>query len=448
MWTRLARGVSRRVNLAWWLETLLAPLIISSLAGACLLLFLRREFPATPSWQLAGGVAAVLTLVAGIVWLAARRRFETPDQSMVRIEAAMHLRNRLSAAKAGVIPWPDAPAEVDAGVRWNPKRFCIPTFLSLAVLAASLWIPLSSPASTKTPPEEPLSWQEIASDLDRFEQEQVVEKPYIEEVRKQLEELRSRDEEEWFSHSSLEASDELKRKHEAEKLRTERDLTRAEKALQGLQQKDASPAERERLQNEFEQAVQGLQQGAMKPNEKLLEQLKNMDPGQLGQLSKEQMQQLQDSLKKNAEGLCNKPGDGQGDEWLDELMSGDGQKGQGKGEGQGEGNGKDGEPGGDGLGKGGPGPGGGSDPDVLGERSKDVDPGKNEALQAKDLSRSLPGDLLELQDGEHDVDKTPTGPKAGGTAKDTGIGGDRVWRDSLDPSEQRALKRYSDTRKP
>ena len=64
------------------------------------------------------------------------------------------------------------------------------------------------------------------------------------------------------------------------------------------------------------------------------------------------------------------------------------------------------------------------------------------ALEAKDLSRAAPGDLLELQDGEHDVDRSDSKPTAGGDTRALGKGGDRVWRDSLDPDEQRVLKRF------
>jgi hypothetical protein len=68
--------------------------------------------------------------------------------------------------------------------------------------------------------------------------------------------------------------------------------------------------------------------------------------------------------------------------------------------------------------------------------------GDLEALEAKDLSRSLPGDLLQLQDGEHDVDKSAAGTAAGGGINSTGAGGDRVWKESLDPEEQKALKKF------
>jgi hypothetical protein len=51
-------------------------------------------------------------------------------------------------------------------------------------------------------------------------------------------------------------------------------------------------------------------------------------------------------------------------------------------------------------------------------------------IDPKDLSRALPGDLLELQDGKHSVDQKATSLSAGGQAI-KGTGGDRVWKESL-----------------
>jgi hypothetical protein len=79
---------------------------------------------------------------------------------------------------------------------------------------------------------------------------------------------------------------------------------------------------------------------------------------------------------------------------------------------------------------------------VLGEEKEKLETGDLESLEAKDLSRSLPGDLLQLQDGEHQVDENATSDGDGGSVGNAGTGGDRVWRESLDPEEQRALKKF------
>ena len=65
-----------------------------------------------------------------------------------------------------------------------------------------------------------------------------------------------------------------------------------------------------------------------------------------------------------------------------------------------------------------------------------------EGLKSRDLNRTLPGDLLQLMDGEHEVREDKIGIRAGGEATNEGQGGDRVWKDSLLPDEKKALKQF------
>ncbi len=442
-WTRHAAAVARKINLAWWIQTLSTPLVTVGLVGACVLLLIRRELPDSPAWVLGVSAFGTVALLAGIAWLVARRRFEKPEQSLVRIEASMRLRNALSAAKAGVAPWPELPPKVDAGVEWNWQRVLVPPFAALLFLTAGLFFPVSARTNPEVGKDEPLAWGNLQSDLERLNEEETIDETYIEEMKKKLEELRSQEEEEWFSHSSLEATDSLKKEHSAEVEKLERELAQADKALGNLEKNAGgmSAAEKDRLLNQFDQALQGLQNGALKPNSKLLEQLKQLDPKNLGQLPPEQLQQLRDAMKKAGQACkdCQGgSGGGQGDEWLDELLDGEGEGQCEGGEGDKEGDGKDGK----GAGKGGVDRGPGHAPGMLGAEGKKLDTGDLTGLESKDLSRSLPGDLLQLQDGEHDVDKSAVGPRAGGATGATGDGGDRVWKDALDPDEQKALKKF------
>jgi hypothetical protein len=442
-WTRQAATVSRKINLAWWIETLSVPLVTVGLIGACVLLLVRREVPQSQPWILALSAGGTVLLLAAIAWAVARRHFEKPEQSMVRIEASMRLRNALSAARAGVAPWPELPPRVDAGVDWAWQRVLVPPLAALAFLTAGLLIPVSARGTGGDPnPDQPLAWENLEADLERLGQEEVIDEAYLEEMRKKLEELRAQEEEDWFSHSSLEATDTLKKEHSGQVEKLERELGRADKALGDLQKAGGMPAaEKERLLNQFDQALQGLQNGALKPNPGLLDQLKQLDPNNLGQMDPEQLQQLKENMQKAAQackdcqGGGNNGGGGQGDEWLDELLDGEGQ-------GQGEGDQPGGDKEGEGPGKGGVDRGPGHAPGVLGKEGEKIELGDLTGIESKDLSRSLPGDLLQLQDGEHDIDKTPVGPRAGGATGATGDGGDRVWKDALDPEEQKALKKF------
>lgn len=434
-WLALSKQVSRQVNLAWWLETLAAPLLVTAVIGAAALLIVRRGFPEADPWILVASSGGVVLVLALACWAWAARKFERPEQSLVRIEAAMGMRNSLSVANAGVAPWPEPVDRVDAGLAWQWPRLVVPPLGALALLAAGMFIPMTARSfNGSDAPEQPQAWKQLSAELDQLTKEEVVDEKYLEETRRKLEELKSQEEEQWFSHSSLEATDSLKKAHRAEAERLERELGRAEKALGDLEKNagSANPAEKNRMMEEFDQALQGLQNGAMKPNPALLEQMKQLGLKDMAKLTPEQMQQLRENLKKNVEAM--KGGEGKGDDWSDELLAGDGE-----GEGEGEGEGTDG---GDSPGQGGVNRGPGHDPKLLGAEKNRAETGKPTGLEAKDLSKSTPGDLLELQDAEHDVDQSPSAIRKGGATDATGKGGDRVWRDSLDPAEQRTLKKF------
>ena len=440
-WNRQAATVARKINLAWWIETLSVPLVVIGLIGACVMLLVRREVPDSQPWVLWASAGGAVALLSGITWLVARQRFEKPEQSMVRIEASMRMRNALSAARAGVAPWPDMPPRVDAGVDWAWQRVLVPPLAALAFLAAGLLIPVS--ARTAGPGEhadEPQAWNSLEADLERLDQEPMIDETYIEEMKKKVEELREQKEEDWFSHSSLEATDTLAKEHNAQLEKMERELGRADKALSNLQKNanGMTAAEKDRLLNQFDQALQGLQNGALKPNQALMDQLKGLDPKALPQMNQEQLQQLKENMKKAGQACkdCqggNCEGGGQGDEWMDELLDGQGKDGKGK-------EGQDGDK--EGAGKGGVDRGPGHADGVLGKEGDRLEIGKIEGVESKDMDQAMPGDMLNLQDGEHEVDKAAVGPRAGGAAGSTGAGGDRVWKDSLDPQEQKALKKF------
>ena len=427
-WRKAARHVHLRVNLAWWLESLTTPLVVLSLVSAAALLWTRREIPLISTWMLLSIIVGGIVLLGLICLLHARQKFEHPEQSLVRIEAAMRLRNALSAAEAGVAPWPSPIEKIDAGLHWQWPRLMIPLAGSFIMLAAGLCFPLStrqSPPATGS--QQPQAWKQLSTELDHLTREEVADEKYLEETRKRLEELKSLEEEQWFSHSSLEATDTLKKNHRAETKRVDRELGRADQALGNLQKNSAtaSEAEKNREMDEFQQALDGLMNGAMKPNPALLEQMKQMDLKNLADVSPEQLEQLRQNLQKNSQNLKNAKGEGEKDDWNDELLADE--------ENENDGNA---------TGEGGTNRGPGHSPNVLGKQKDQLKTGELTGMQSRDLSQASPGDLLELQDGEHNVEEKASIMSSGGNTDATGKGGDRVWKDSLDPDEQRVLRRY------
>lgn len=448
-WHDQSSSLSRRINLGWFLQKLSAPLLVVSALGAVATLILRREFSEIPLWLIGVSLAACLVGTFVIALVLAARRFEKPEQALVRIEAGAGLHSALSAANAGVSPWPEPPQRLTNSLKWHLPKTLAPPLAAVALLAVGLLVPISArQPAPPAPSSQPQAWSQIDSQLEQLAEDAMVDEEYIDEVEKRLEELRAQEEEEWFSHASLEATDSLEESHNANTEKLDRELSEAGSALEALAENadKLNAQQKQKLAEQFEQALEGLQNGAMKPNPELLGQLSKLDPNDLGKLNpdqmkqlKEGMQKLKDSLEKNKD---RQGGQGEGD-WEDQLLGegkgeGEGEgKGEGEGEGEGQGNGEEGK----GSGSGGVNRGPGHDPNVLRGGKDPLDVGELTGLNAEDLSRAIPGDLLQLQDGKHRVDESASKAAAGGAAAQ-GKGGDRVWRDSLAPEEQRALKKY------
>jgi hypothetical protein len=448
-WQQRAAMLSRRVNLAWFLQILAAPLLVTSVLGAIATVIIRREFPDITPLAIGIALLSVLLILCIVILAIAWKRFEKPDQSLVRIEASGGMNSALSAASAGVSAWPEKPAALNSHLRWHLPKTLIPPLSALALLALGLIIPISAREKPQPPPsQQPQAWSQIDSQLEQLADDAAVDEEYIEEMQKRLEQLKAQEEKDWFSHASLEATDTLEDAHKSNMDELQRDMDEMENALEALAENadKLTTEQKQKLTEEFESALEGLENGAMKPNPELLDQLSKLDPNNLGKLTPEQLSQLKENMQKLQESL-DKAGEGQGqgegDDWDDQLL--------GDGEGQGEGQGScpggncpgcdDPNCSGEGTGSGGIQRGPGHDPNVLRDPKDPLDTGDLEALEAKDLSRAIPGDLLQLTDGEHNVDEDASKSSAGGSAE-KGKGGDRVWRDSLAPDEQRALKKF------
>lgn len=439
-----AQRLSRRINLAWFLQYFATPFLIVASLGAIVTLGIRREFPAVPAGWIAACVFGVLVIVAAIIYRIASKRFESAETALVRIESVKNLNSSLSAANAGVRPWPKAPPNLSDSLNWHIPRVVFPPIAALAILVLGLLIPINAKSTITPPPSrQPQAWSEIDSQLEKLAEDAMVDEDYLEETEKRLTQLRNQEEQDWFSHASLEATDSLKESNQSNIDNLQKDLAEAGDALEALT--DAAgkldSEQKRKLTEEFEQALEGMQNGAMKPNPDLLDKLSELDPNNLGKLTPEQMEALKKNMEKLKESLDNADGGANGNDWDDQLLGENGECENGNCQG---GN----CPGGNCQGNGGEGPGNGGiqrgpghDPNVLKNQKDTLETGDLTSLEAKDLSRSLPGDLLQLQDGKHTVDETSSKATSGGTAT-AGQGGDRVWKESLAPAEQRALKKY------
>lgn len=416
-WQKTAARLRRRVNLAWWYQEVTIPLVLVALVGGSFALLARWYEWSLNAWFWT--VIGVLALGAcGFAFWRARRKWLTMEQAYVRLDADLGLCNALSTALAGRGSWPKL-LEGQSVVRWRAGQVALPVVGAFLFLLFGFALPVA-PAKQGSPELQPYTWSRLASEVEELVEEGLIDEDYADEVKERLEELREQKAEEWFSAASLEATDSLQQAHSREMNRLKRDLMEIQKTLKKAGNPDATKAQRQKLQQQFEEAMEGMRNGQMKPNEELMKQLSEAAKQGMEQMSEEERQRMQEKLKELADQLGENPGEG---------------------EGEGEGEGPDGEAG-PGNGEGEPRRGPGAASDLFGADSPKLDAGKFEHLDGEDDKEPEPGDLLNLEEIEHDLDKSKQGPTTSGAAKSEGTGGDRVWKDALDPDEQKSLKSF------
>ncbi|HRX54043.1 MAG TPA: hypothetical protein P5016_06010, partial [Verrucomicrobiales bacterium] len=310
----------------------------------------------------------------------------------------------------------------------------LPVAASLAVVLLALLIPVTPVEATRSTPSQPSGWDQLEDYVETLKDQNIIEEKALEEVQEKIEELKSQPESEWFSHSSLEATDSLRQSLSREIQNLGNEMATAERGLSTLENYSGqlSQEEREKVLNDYQQAVQGLNSGALPMNSAMRQALSQIDPSQLGamplnSLSQEQLDQLKKALKEGAAACQKCAGSGDGLPAL-EAGSGPGKSGNGQGQGDGPGNG--------GISRG-----PGTAPLTFGDETK-LGTKNLESLQNPDLSHVAPGELISVGETKFDLDKTPRGPQQAGAVTGVGQGGDAVWRESLVPAEREVLKKF------
>lgn len=411
------------------MDALTRPLIILAIAISLTILLLRHywlEFDITLTVGITSGLILAALL---LVFFRSKRHFESRSDALIRIESASSLNSTLSSAEAGKASWPAIPHKVEAGIRWNYTRLTLPLVGSLSILLASFIIPIQ-PIIHETPSAAPRTWRELSANLEELKEQDVIQNAYIKEIESKLKELKEQPEKDWYSHPSLEATENINHSHKQELQQLSKNLDQAQTALNQLKEhsRNLTEAQRTQLMEQFNNAVDALEKGNMKPNKKLLELLKNIDPSMLNSLSPEEAKQLRERFQKLSEELKKQLRDGLAPgEQLDELeqanlpdtFNQDGNGGEDS---------EDGEK---------------HAPKVLGRKSEAFDLLKNEKLDSRNKNNLAPGDLLETTDGgEHEVDLSATTEQEGGNTENQGAGGDSVWKGNYLPDEKRALKKF------
>ncbi|MCB1230505.1 MAG: hypothetical protein KDN19_09580 [Verrucomicrobiae bacterium] len=498
-WRSLARRVVRKINAGWWLERFSPLLIVTGIGLAAAILILRsRALPIANNLALGMAAIGALLAVALVAWWMARRNFLDEKAGLVRLEERLHLKNALTTADRGIGKWPDSPADdaaLDDGLVWNWPRVLAPIGIAAMAVVAAIFIPISTVSAPKPPPSEPLAWAQMEEWMELLEEENLIEEEGLREVEEKIEQLRRQPEQDWFSHSSLEATDTLKQSLQQQIQKAGAEMATAERDLNALQNYGSQLSEetRDQLMEEYDQAIQDLALSGLPLNPDLLDSLKQLDLSQLSeaemnevmksalsQLSQEEQQKLAEAIKDGnlAEALQNgqlgdlkltpemmkalqqmTPGQLQQmqlaqmtQEQIDALRQALKRGAEAFGKTQGDGDAlaelelgdaaflallqqqRRGKPG---INRG-PGPA----PLFLSDNETDIGTNHIEGVSNLDPRRASPGAVLGVGISEYDLDKKPAGVQQGGQVNSMGQGGDTVWKEALMPSEKAVLKRY------
>lgn len=432
-WRQSVARLSRRIHWGWWLDAFLNLVIPLAMVSTVIVLFARWRWAPETQALLAGvGLAFGLAALAAVGVM--RRRREPPAATQVRLEDALGLRARLTAAEAGIGPWPRPPAELRLPVSWRAGRPAGMAGVCLTLMVAAFFIPVSRPiAEAPRVIEPPSALREVQDWIDSVKEKEAVSEESVSEVEEKMAELLQRPAQNWYEHSSLEAAEHLRDVTAQDLRQLAQNLADAERAASALASSSAGAglpqAAKDALSDVLQNASQAMQSAGMQPSADLMDALKNLDPEQLGELSSEQLKDLANQLAQNQqaleEALKNAPKID-----LSGLPTGiSGQEGEGEGEGPGRG----------GLTRG-----PGTAPLTLAEQDTQLGTERLETLPSQlDRQRLATGDALSVTNGAAQVDpKAYQGPQQGGASATPGDGGQAVWQNSLVPAERETLKRF------
>lgn len=425
-WQAAATRLAREINLGWWLAGWLPWAVAVGLVGTFAMLATRLR-GGSPGWVWAG-IVLMLGVAAVLAWRRNRHRFETTASARVRLEEALGLKARLTAAAAGVGSWPDRPAvqALDWPVRWRWQRPAAWAAVVAALLLIAARVPMADARSArKHAIERPTDARVVDSWLDELAREQAVDERSIDRVRQRIAELMERPDEKWYEHASLEAAGTLKEQTAADLRELAENLAKAEQAAAKLREMtDAVPEKlREALAKDLKLAALALELGDFKPPADLAELLRDIQGRDLGGLTPAECRGLCKKLGENRESL--RKALAESPEFALDAFAvlGAGQPGPLPGDG--------------GVQRG-----RGDAELTLGPENDLGTKRKERVTQPLDPDRAAPDELLAVVEGEHEVDtEAYTGPQAGGTAK-KGDGGSAVQVDNLLPGEQAAVRRF------
>ncbi|GMR23568.1 MAG: hypothetical protein BMS9Abin37_2009 [Acidobacteriota bacterium] len=428
-WRQTASRVARRLNIGRWLERALPVWAGVSVLVACMVLILRNRGVSDLTWVWLGVFAAFVALGLVVYGVDSRRHLTSTEQALVWLEHRLRLNNRLTAASAGIGAWPEPRPEAVELLEWRPGRVLPAPLFSVALMAAAAFIPVSPDREPlPLPIASPLAWTEMERWLEDVKETELVDEQAVEAWERRVESLESQPQEEWYSHSSLEAGDSLREELASELRALERGLSEAESSLTELlelaETANASPEKRRLSQKRLAKALDDLDLATLPLSRKVKRQLMTLARERdVRRMTKEQLEQLRERLRERRYANLPRPGD----EAYAFLSPGsvDGEMSSGR------------------PGKGGVNRGPGSAPIELAEERTELGSSRIEDVIGHEPLGTELGETVAVGIGEHDNDTSGfRGGRDAGAVAATGEGGELVWSQTLTPEERRVLKKY------
>ncbi len=415
LWRTPVLGIRRLVTAGWfWMVFARCLSATAALTGILWWLLRAQDMSPVPAWVLGGGCLLVGALAA---WEVSRARRLTLRQAIVRLDLGWHYSQQLVSASEGHSSWPDEVPEAALPLSWNLQP-CLPplglVFLFL-LMGAGLPLPPERPASFQNHTEPP-DWQALESMASFLEEEQMLQEQDAERIRRNVNQLRNKPASEWYDPASLEATDLLRERVQADAQRLEQGLAQTARliAAAAARREEMNQQQLQQMIDQLRELERRMQAGEMQPREDLRQQLEALNPDALQQMDQQALQQLREQLEQNRE----------------ELMQALAQAGLGGEEGVN-------------LHEG---PGGidrGGDPAELSLQGFESHEQPSAPLPLPDTQeeRMQMGDLLEVREGEHG-DERPVISTEAGELRSQGGGGELIWRDDLLPEDATILQGY------
>lgn len=409
-WKGRARRFRCAVNAAWWLEAFAPRWTILTLGGAVLLLALRSA-----GWTVPVAGFLAVTMLFSAVWalFVSRKCFLGHEAALARLDWELGLYNQLTTAHAGLAPWP-AHTVWRPTWRWDPTKL-LPHLLSLVLLMAAAWVPVPEQKSARSVPfNPPAAWAQAGQMLEILHNSSVPDLQTVEELVRRLEDLRAQNPADWYRHSSLEAGEHLRESVRDGARALAETIARAAAIADAAREegKGMTESSRARLEQSFEKMRQDMMAASIPPSAEWKDLLEGMSPDAVQGMSKGQWQELR---KKMEEGLltCAECLGQSGEELLTMNQR---------------------------VEIGGVSRGPGEAPMLLKENETQNVKARPENLPFHEGSM-LPGDVVKVTAGEHDVDRNWQGTV---TAESAPIqaGGDAVWSQNVTLEETETIRRY------